>query len=79
MEIKILGSCCSNCKKLEENAKQAVKDLSLDVNVSKIEDYKQIMKYGVMSLPALVINEKVKSYGKVNTVDEIKKFIQSEI
>ena len=79
MEIKILGSGCSNCKKLEENARQAVKDLSLDVNVSKIEDYKQIMKYGVMRLPALVINEKVKSYGKVNTVDEIKKFIQSEI
>lgn len=79
MEIKILGSGCSNCKKLEENARQAVKDLSLAVNVSKIEDYKQIMKYGVMRLPALVINEKVKSYGKVNTVDEIKKFIQSEI
>ena len=79
MEIKILGSGCSNCKKLEENARQAVKDLSLDVNVIKVEDFKQIMKYGVMRLPALVINEKVKSYGKVNTVDEIKKFMQSEI
>lgn len=79
MEIKILGSGCSNCKKLEENARQAVKDFSLDVNVIKVEDFKQIMKYGVMRLPALVINEKVKSYGKVNTVDEIKKFIQSEI
>jgi small redox-active disulfide protein 2 len=78
MEIKILGSGCSNCKKLEENARQAVKDLSLDIDVNKVEDIKQVMKYGVMRLPALVINEKVKSYGKVNTVDEIKKFIQSE-
>lgn len=78
MEIKILGACCSNCKKLEENARQAVKELDAEVNVSKIEDVKEVMKYGVMRIPALVIDEKVKSYGKVNTVEEIKKFIQGE-
>jgi small redox-active disulfide protein 2 len=78
MEIKILGACCSNCKKLEENAKQAVKELSSEIRVTKVEDVKQIMKYGVMRIPAIVINEKVKSYGKVCTVDEIKKYIESE-
>lgn len=78
MEIKILGACCSNCKKLEENARQAVKELGIDANVTKVDDVKQVMKYGVMRIPALVINEKVKSYGKVNTVEEIKKYIQAE-
>ena len=76
MEIKILGACCSNCKKLEENTRQAVKELGIEANVIKVEDVKQIMKYGVMRIPALVIDEKVRSYGKVNTVEEIKKFLQ---
>lgn len=76
MEIKILGACCSNCRKLEENARQAVKELGIEASVTKVEDVKQIMKYGVMRIPALVINEKVRSYGKVNTVEEIKKFLQ---
>lgn len=78
MEIKILGTGCSNCKKLEENAREAVKGLSIEANITHIDDVRQIMKYGVMRVPALVINEKVKSYGKVNTVDEIKRFIQDE-
>jgi small redox-active disulfide protein 2 len=76
LEIKILGACCSNCRKLEENARQAVKELGIEASVTKVEDVKQIMKYGVMRIPALVINEKVRSYGKVNTVEEIKKFLQ---
>ncbi|MFL0198533.1 thioredoxin family protein [Clostridium sp. WILCCON 0269] len=78
MEIKILGSCCSNCKKLEANAKEAVKELNIEAKITKIEDIKEIMKYGVMRTPAIVINEKVKMFGKVCNVDEIKKYINDE-
>ena len=78
MEIKILGTGCSNCKKLESNVKEAVKELNADAKVTKVEDIKDIMKYGVMRTPALVINEKVKMFGKVCTVDEIKKYINDE-
>jgi len=78
MEIKILGSGCTNCKKLEANAKEAVKQLGVEANVLKVEDIKDIMKYGVMRTPAIVINEKVKMYGKVSTVEEIKSYIKDE-
>lgn len=78
MEIKILGTGCSNCKKLEANAKEAVKELNVEATITKVEDIKDIMKYGVMRTPAIVINEKVKMYGKVSTVDEIKKYINDE-
>lgn len=79
MEIKILGSGCSNCKKLEANAKEAVKELNVEADITKVEDIKDIMKYGVMRTPAIVINEKVKMFGKVCTVDEIKKYINEEM
>lgn len=78
MEIKILGMGCSNCKKLEANAKEAVKELNAEAKIIKVEDIKEIMKYGVMRTPALVINEKVKVSGKVCSVDEIKKYIDEE-
>jgi small redox-active disulfide protein 2 len=78
MEIKILGTGCSNCKKLEANAREAVKELEVEVNITKVEDIKDIMKYGVMRTPAIVINEKVKMFGKVCTVNEIKKYINDE-
>lgn len=77
MNIKVLGTGCPNCKKLESNAKEAVKELGLeDVTVEKVEDIPSIMKYGVMKTPALVINEQVKVMGKVAKVEEIKDLIQ---
>jgi small redox-active disulfide protein 2 len=78
MIIKILGTGCSNCKKLEANAKEAVEKVGVDAEIVKVEDIKDIMAYGVMRTPAIVINEKVKMYGKVSSVDEIVKFIQNE-
>ncbi|AYD39577.1 thioredoxin family protein [Clostridium fermenticellae] len=78
MEIKILGTGCSNCKKLEANAKEAAKQLNANVQITKVEDVKEIMKYGIMRTPAIVINEKVKMFGKVSTVEEIKKYINDE-
>ncbi len=72
MEIKILGSGCAKCKTLTETAQQAVKDLNLDATVVKVEDIAQIMGYGVMSTPALVIDEKVIFSGKVPSLTELK-------
>ena len=79
MKIKILGSGCSNCKKLEENARKAVEELNLEAEIIKVQDIKDIMSYGVMRTPAIVINEKVKMYGKVSSTEEIKKYINEEI
>jgi small redox-active disulfide protein 2 len=72
MDIKILGSGCANCKKLEENTKRALKALEIDAPVEKVQDFKNIAKYGVMRTPALVLDGEVKIVGKVATVDEIK-------
>ena len=77
VEIKILGTGCDKCKKLEANAKEAIRELGIEASIEKIEDLVQIMKYGVMSTPGLVINDKVKSVGKVLKVDEIKKLINA--
>jgi small redox-active disulfide protein 2 len=76
MEIKILGSGCMNCKKLYANAEAAVQELGANIQITKVEDFKEITKYGVMRTPAIVIDEKVKAFGKISTVEEIKKFIQ---
>jgi small redox-active disulfide protein 2 len=75
MEIKILGTGCDKCKKLEANANTAVNELGIEASVEKVEDLVQIMKYGVMSTPGLVINNVVKSAGKVMSVDDIKKLL----
>jgi small redox-active disulfide protein 2 len=75
MEIKILGTGCANCKRLEKNAADAVNQLGADVAVTKVEDLQKIMQYGIMRTPGLVIDEKVVSYGKILSVDEIKDFI----
>jgi len=76
MIIKILGTGCPKCKKLEENARQAISSISGNMTVEKVTDLNQIMNYGVMLTPALVIDEKVKSVGKVLSSDDIKKLIE---
>lgn len=78
MNIKILGSGCSNCKKLHQTAIDAAKELNVDATFEKIEDIPEIMKYGVMRTPALVINEKVKVFGRVPSKEEVKKYIEEE-
>ena len=75
MIIKILGTGCSNCKKLEENTRKAVEELGIEATIEKVTDIKDIMKYGVMKTPALVVDEKVKIMGRVPTPEEIKKYI----
>lgn len=77
MIIKILGTGCPKCKKLEENARQAISSLSGDITIEKVTDLNQIMNFGVMITPALVIDEEVKSVGKVLSPDDIKKLIEN--
>lgn len=76
--LKILGSGCAKCNKLEKHTKKALKALRLDVVVEHETDFAKISSYGVMSTPALVVNEKVVSYGKVLSVDEIVKILKIE-
>ncbi len=71
MIIKILGTGCSGCIKLEHKTKDALKKLGLDAEVIKVSDMKDILSYGVMGLPALVINETVVMYGQNPSVEEI--------
>ena len=76
MKIKVLGSGCPNCKVLEANTKKALEELKIKANVEKVIDIAKIMEYGVMSTPALVVNEKVVSYGRVLSPEEIKKLLK---
>lgn len=75
MVIKVLGTGCTNCRKLEENTKKAVAELGIDAIVEKVENLKDIMAYGVMKTPALVVDEKVKIMGRVASSDEIKQYL----
>ncbi|MGI1659087.1 MAG: thioredoxin family protein [Desulfitobacterium sp.] len=75
MIIKVLGTGCANCKKLEANAKEAVKELGLEAVVEKVEDLQTIMSYGVMKTPALVVNDQVKVMGRVPSTADIKKYL----
>ncbi len=77
MIIKILGSGCKNCINLKENTEAALREADMEAEVLKVEDFKEIMAYGVMSTPALVIDEKVVSYGKVLKAKEIVKILES--
>ena len=73
--IKVLGSGCAKCRQLEENANAAVKNKGLDDVVLHINDMVEIVSYGVMTTPALVIDEKVVSTGKVLSAKEIEELI----
>jgi small redox-active disulfide protein 2 len=72
VNFKILGSGCSKCLKLAENAEAAAKELGLTYTVGKITDRNQIIDAGVMMTPALMIDGKIKSSGKVLTAEKIK-------
>ena len=59
MEIKVLGTGCAKCKTLEKNVREAVAEMGLDANITKVEDIMEIMKYNIMTTPALVVDGKV--------------------
>jgi small redox-active disulfide protein 2 len=79
LTIKVLGSGCANCKKLETVTHQAIEQMGAQAEVIKVTEYPDIMAYNIMSTPALVINEKVVSFGRVPSTAEITTFITSAL
>ena len=74
--IKVLGAGCKSCHEQYENAKAAVKALGLDLEVEYVTDMERVMSYGVMSMPAIVVNEKVVSMGKVLKASDVERLLQ---
>lgn len=71
MKIQILGTGCPKCKQLAANAEQAVKDTGVEAEIEKVDDLQEIMKFGVMTTPALAIDGEVKSAGRVLSPKDI--------
>ena len=76
MKIQILGMGCQKCSDLYENAKAAASELSIEAEFSKVQDIKEIMKYGVMTTPALAVDGVVKFSGKVLSKEAIKAYLK---
>ncbi|MCF7794965.1 thioredoxin family protein [Patescibacteria group bacterium] len=79
MNIKVLGSGCSSCKKLYELTKEAIEVLNLDSDLMYITDINEIIAMGVIETPALAINEKVILSGKLPSLEELKEIIKKEL
>jgi len=79
MDIKILGMGCSSCNNLHKQVINTLAEMDIVANVTKEENLQEIMKYGAMRMPALVINEKLIFSGKVPTVAELKEIIQKNV
>ena len=75
--VKVLGAGCKSCHEQYENAKAAVKAMGLDLEVEYITDMEKVMTYGVMSMPAIVVNEKVVSMGKVLKAADVEKLLRT--
>ena len=79
LSIKVLGSGCANCKKLEAVTRQVVEQMGAQAEIIKVTEYPEIMKYNVMSTPGLVINEKVVSTGRIPTTAEVTAWLTSTL
>ena len=79
LTIKVLGSGCPNCKKVEAIAKQAVEMMGVEATVVKVTDYNDIAAYNILSTPGLVINEKVVSAGRIPTPAEVATFLANAL
>jgi small redox-active disulfide protein 2 len=79
MEIKVLGPGCTNCKKMEELAKTAAKELGIDAKIEKITDIGQIAMHGILSTPGLIINGNIRHSGKpLPSLEKVKELIKGE-
>lgn len=76
MKIEVLGTGCAKCKGLENNVRQAVKELGIDAEIVKVDSIMEIMERGVMMTPALCINGETVAVGRVLSVDEIKELLK---
>ncbi len=75
-KVQVLGTGCPKCKQLTENAEQAAQDLGIECEIAKVTDINDIMAFGVMMTPALVVDGEVKASGKVLSPDQIKAYLQ---
>lgn len=75
MEIKILGTGCAKCKALDKVTREVVEEMKLDATVTKVEDIMEIMTFGVMTTPALVVDGKVVLKGRVPNANEVKQLL----
>ena len=75
MKIKVLGMGCANCRRLEENVSRAVAEMKLDATIEKVTDYPAILAYGVSSTPALVVDDRVVSAGRVPDPGQIRSLL----
>jgi len=76
MEIKVLGTGCPNCIALEKSVRNTVAELDIDANIEKVEDIVQIMSYGIMRTPGIVIDGKVVLSGRVPSASELKELLE---
>ena len=76
MKIEIYGSGCSKCKKTEEIVRQAVNELNIKAEISKIEDLQKIIDKGIMMTPAVAIDGEIKILGRVPSTQDVKKILQ---
>jgi len=76
MEIKVLGPGCAKCQQTEKIVRDAVQESGVDVDIEKVSDIMEIAKYGVFGTPAIIVDNEVKSVGKIPGKDEIKKWIE---
>jgi len=77
LTVKILGSGCANCKKLEAVAREAASASHIEAEFLKVTDMQQIMAYDLLSTPGLVVNEKLVSSGRIPTVAEVQKWLMA--
>jgi small redox-active disulfide protein 2 len=76
VNIKVLGSGCANCKRLEATTRKVIETLALEAEIEKVTDYAEIMKYPILSTPGLVINEKLVSAGRIPSEKEISDWLK---
>lgn len=77
VNIKVLGSGCANCKRLEATARKVVETLAIEAEIEKVTDYAEIMKWPILSTPGLVINDKLVSAGRIPSEKEITDWLKA--
>ena len=78
MKIQVLGTGCAKCKQLQGNVERAVREAGVAVEVEKVEDFAAIVRLGVMTTPALVIDGQVKATGRVLSAEEVKALLKAQ-
>lgn len=79
MKIKVLGPGCAKCHQLERTTREVVKELAIDAQIEYIKDIRKIMEYSILTVPGLVINEKLVCFGRVPTKAEVSTFITTAL